>query len=143
MSMSQGSPSDGGDGGGFRRNGGGGGNGMHRNNNNKKRRRQRPQRPKRPGGGGGGGGGMSSKDSLSSLDSINRERIFQHIEGLLRQIREAAEEGADYTEEQLSEYTQLVTSFTRDLEEEGELPSDRVRAEYMRVRDKLNHALKG
>ncbi|HYD50052.1 MAG TPA: hypothetical protein VEB21_16965, partial [Terriglobales bacterium] len=104
----------------------------------------RPQRPtRRPGGGGGGIGASSAKEALSHLDSTNRERIFQHVEGLLRQIREVAEEEAGkYTEDQLNDYTVTVTNFTRALEEEGDLRSDRIRSEYMRVRDKLTYALK-
>lgn len=128
--------SDGGQGRGGRDHGGNGrgGNGQGR----KKRRRQRPQRVKhrKPGGGGGGG-----KEAFS-FDAVNRERIFQQIEGLLRQIREHQEEFGGYTEEQLSDYTQAVTSFTRAFEEEGDASSERLRNEYLRVRDKLSNALR-
>jgi len=32
------------------------------------------------------------------IDVVNRERMFQDIEGLLRQIRERAEETAEWTD---------------------------------------------
>jgi hypothetical protein len=73
----------------------------------------------------------------------NRERIFQDIEGLLRQIREQAEESAVWTEEELRAITVAVTSFTRSLEDEADPVSERVRSEYQRVRERLSQALKG
>ena len=100
----------------------------------KRRRRQRTQRGKRhhPG---------SSRPTPN--DTVSRERIFQDIEGLLRRIREQAEESTNWTEQQLSEITQTVTSFTRSLEAEADPISDRARSEYQRIRDKLNQAMKG
>lgn len=68
--------------------------------------------------------------------------MFQDIEGLLRQIREQAEESAGWTEQQLSEITQTVTAFTRSLEAEADPVSDRTRGEYQRIREKLSQALK-
>jgi molecular chaperone DnaK (HSP70) len=97
--------------------------------NHRKRRRQRPQHPR--------------QGRPSQLDKVSRESMFQDIEGLLRQIRERAEETAQWNEEQLSEFTHAVTGFTRSLEEEGEQISERARSEYQRVRDKLSQALKG
>jgi hypothetical protein len=101
----------------------------------KKRRRQRTQRDKRGGGGGGG--------RRPHLDPVSRESMFQDIEGLLRQIRERAEETSEWTEQQLSEFTQAVTGFTRSLEEEGAHVSERARSEYQRIREKLAQALRG
>jgi len=76
-------------------------------------------------------------------DVASRERIFQDIEGLLRQIREQAEESADWSEEQLQDITQTVTGFTRSLEQEGDPISSRTQGEYQRIREKLSQALKG
>ena len=101
----------------------------------KKRRRQRSQHGKRrvP--------GPSAR--TPHLDVGSRERMFQDIEGLLRQIREHAEETAAWTTEQLQEFTQAVTGFTRMLEAEAEPLSERVRSEYHRIRDRLIQALRG
>lgn len=125
------------------RDGGEGRGGGQRNFNNsrRKRRRQRPQRTKRRKGGGGGGGGHSK--SAAVKDDTDRERIFQDIEGLLRRIREEAEESGDRTEEDLADVVATVTNFTRILEEEAEVVSERARVEYHRVREKLSHALRG
>lgn len=68
--------------------------------------------------------------------------MFQDIEGLLRQIRERAEETPLWTPEQMNDFTQAVTGFTRFLEEEGGQISDRTMNEYHRVRDKLSQALR-
>jgi C4-type Zn-finger protein len=68
--------------------------------------------------------------------------MFQDIEGLLRQIRERAEEAAVWTEDQLNDFTQSVTGFTKSLEQEGEPLSLRARGEYQRIRDKLSYALR-
>jgi hypothetical protein len=109
----------------------GGGNGGGRS---KKRRRQRAQRSKRrqpPSGPGG------------RFDAVSRESMFQDVEGLLRQIRERAEETAEWSAEQLNDFTQTVTGFMRSLEEESEQISDRVRSEYQRVRERLSQVLKG
>lgn len=112
------------------RGGGGGGGKRH------KRRRQRPQRNNNqrriP----------SSKES-AALDSVGRERMFQQVEGLLRQIREHAEEANSFTEDELRHYTTTVTTFMTLLEEESEPISERARSEFLRVRDKLTHALRG
>jgi len=113
------------------------------NNSRRKRRRQRPQRQKRRKGGGGGGGGGGHSKSAALKDDTDRERIFQDIEGLLRRIREEAEELGDRTEEELADVTATVTNFTKILEEEAEVVSERARAEYHRVREKLSHALRG
>jgi hypothetical protein len=142
---SEGSPDgdDGGSGGrmdsgGPRNHGDGGGGGGQRNFNNsrRKRRRQRPQRTKRHKGGGGG-----QQRSHAVKDDTDRERIFQDIEGLLRRIREEAEE-AGRPEEELRDVTATVTNCTKILEEETEVVSERARVEYHRVREKLNHALR-
>jgi len=77
------------------------------------------------------------------LDVVSRERIFQELEGLLRQIREQAEESADWAEDQLSEITRTVTSFTKSLEEQADPIPERARSEYQRIREKLSQALKG
>ncbi len=100
----------------------------------KRRHRQRPQRGKyrRPPHGRG-----------SHVEGMSRERVFQELEGLLRQIREQAEESADWAEDRLTEITQTVTSFTKSLEEETDPIPERARAEYQRIREKLSQALKG
>ena len=100
----------------------------------KRRRRQRSQRGKRHGG--------PSLGRPIHLDVVSRERIFQEVEGLLRQIREQAEEFATWPEGELTEITQAVTSFTRYLDEQSDPISERVRSEYLRIRDKLSQALK-
>jgi hypothetical protein len=69
--------------------------------------------------------------------------MFQDIEGLLRQIREGAEESAAWSAEELSQFVQAVTGFTKSLEAEADPISERVRVEYQRIRDKLSQALKG
>ena len=74
-------------------------------------------------------------------DDTDRERIFQDIEGLLRRIREDAEEHGR-PEEELRDVTATVTTFTKLLEEESEVVSERARVEYHRVRERLNHALR-
>jgi hypothetical protein len=100
---------------------------------NKKRRRNRSQRPREQRAPSGGEG---------VIDVVNRERMFQDVEGLLRQIRERAEETAEWSMEQLSDFTQAVTGFTKSLEQEGDSVSQRVRSDYQRVRDKLSQALR-
>lgn len=100
----------------------------------KRRRRHRSQKgPRRfPSQGGGG----------PHIDVVSRERMFQDIEGLLRQIRERAEEATVWSDDQLNDFTQTVTGFTKSLEQEGEQISQRVRSEYQRIRDKLSQALR-
>lgn len=100
----------------------------------KRRRRQRTQRGKRRGAG---------PSRPTHIETVSRERMFQDIEGLLRRIREQAEESASWTEQQLSEITQTVTAFTRSLEGEVDPISDRARSEYQRIREKLSQAMKG
>ena len=99
----------------------------------KRRRRHRSQKeqPRRP-----------FQRGSGPIDTVSRERMFQDIEGLLRQIRERAEEASVWTEEQLNEFTQNVTGFTKSLEQEGEPLSQRARGEYQRIRDKLSYALR-
>ena len=125
-------PSDGGETYGQRASGGQGGPGSSR----KKRRRARSQRGKRrqvPHG----------SHRPAHIDTVSRERIFQDIEGLLRQIREQAEESKTWTDEQLSQFVQAVTTFTKSLEEESDPISDRARSEYHRIRERLSQALRG
>jgi len=98
----------------------------------RRRHRSQKEKPRRPFQGGGSG----------HIDTVSRERMFQDIEGLLRQIRERAEEATVWTEDQLNDFTQSVTGFTRSLEQEGEPLSQRVRSEYQRIRDKLSYALR-
>ena len=100
----------------------------------KRRRRQRSERGKRR---------RTTHVRPAPTHAMNREHIFQDIEGLLRQIREQAEESPDWTEQQLNEITQAVTSFTKSLEEEADPISDRARNEYQRIREKLSNAMKG
>jgi len=101
----------------------------------KRRRRHRSPKGKRRRNSGQGG--------TPHVDIVSRERMFQDIEGLLRQIRERAEESVVWTEEQLSDFTQTVTGFTKSMEQEGEQVSQRMRSEYQRIREKLSHALRG
>lgn len=116
--------------------GGGGGNGGGGRRN--KRRRQRPQRqqnnkPRRK---------LSPKES-AALDTVGRERMFQQVEGLLRQIREEAEEAGVFSDDEVREYVTTVTNFMTLLEEESEPLTERARSEFLRVRDKLSQALRG
>jgi len=101
----------------------------------KRRRRQRPQRGKRR---------HSGQSSGVHIDLVSRERMFQELEGLLRHIREQAEEdeGAGWSEQQLNEMVQTVTSFTRHLEKQNDPISERTRGEYQRLREKLSQAVK-
>ena len=103
----------------------------------RKRRRQRPQHAKsqRP------HEGQHRTAAPGRLDVANRERAFQSVEGLLRQIREQAEEGLPWSEAELREITQAVTAFTKLLEQESDPISDRAQAEYHRIREKLSQAL--
>jgi hypothetical protein len=81
--------------------------------------------------------------STSGSDGNGRESIFQDVEGLLRRIREHAEETGLWSEDHLIEITHMVTAFTRTLEGEGDPVPDRVRSEYHWVREKLAQALRG
>ncbi len=100
----------------------------------KRRRRQRAQRGKRR---------RPTYVAPGNAYTLSREHIFQDIEGLLRQIREQAEESPEWTEQQLDQITQTVTTFTKSLEEEADPISDRARSEYQRIREKLSNAMKG
>ncbi len=102
----------------------------------RKRRRQRPQ-PGKP----ARSHEPPRSGAAARLDAASRERVFQSVEGLLRQIREQAEEGSQWSEAELREITQTVTSFTKLLEQEGDPISDRALMEYHRIREKLNQAL--
>ena len=102
----------------------------------RKRRRQRPQhgkrqRPHEP----------QRTATGARLDVAGRERVLQAVEGLLRQIREQAEEGGQWTETELREITQIVTAFTKSLEQEADPISERAQAEYQRIRERLSQAL--
>ncbi len=99
----------------------------------KRRRRQRSQRPKQR---------RPMYAASGPTYTLSREHIFQDIEGLLRRIREEAEESLDWSEQQLNEITQTVTTFTRSLEDEADPISDRARSEYQRIREKLSQAMK-
>jgi hypothetical protein len=100
----------------------------------KRRRRQRSQRnkPHRP---------AFVRAPLG--DTVSRERVFQDLEGLLRQIREQAEESSNWAEDRLVEIAQTVTNFTKSLEEQVDPIPERARSEYQRIRDRLSQALKG
>jgi hypothetical protein len=100
----------------------------------KRRRRQRSQRnkPHRP---------APARAALG--DTVSRERVFQDLEGLLRQIREQAEESSNWAEDRLVEIAQTVTNFTKSLEEQVDPIPERARSEYQRIRDRLSQALKG
>lgn len=114
------------------RGGGGNGGGGRRN----KRRRTRPQKQNNL------RHKLSPKEA-AALDSVGRERMFQQVEGLLRQIREEAEETGAFSDEEVREYVTTVTAFMTLLEEESEPLTERARSEFLRVRDKLSHALRG
>ncbi len=109
-------------------------NGMSHSPSRKRRRRHRSQKGKRR---------RAAPGTTPPIDLVSRERMFQDIEGLLRQIREQAEESAGWSEEQLTDFTLAVTGFTKLLEQEGEPVSQRARGEYQRVREKLSQALRG
>src|SRR5262245_41532956 len=85
----------------------------------KRRRRGRWQGGKR------GGGVRQSHARASSV--VSREGIFQELEGLLRQIREQADESPTSSEAQLNEIVHTVTSFTKSLEEQADPISERAR----------------
>lgn len=116
----------------------------------RRRRRQRPQRGSNNGGPvGGAGGGNNNRprheqgSRAPRIDTVSREQIFQDIEGLLRQIREQAEETARWNDDEIREFVQTVTTFTRTLEQfDGEAISPRLQGDYQRVRDKLVQALR-
>jgi hypothetical protein len=76
-------------------------------------------------------------------EGVNREHIFQELEGLLRQIREEAEESSNRATEEVSAMARTVTTFTRELEEQSGPVSERLRSEYQRIREMLTQALRG
>jgi hypothetical protein len=76
-------------------------------------------------------------------EGLNREHIFQELEGLLRQIREEAEESSNRAAEEVSAMAHTVTTFTRELEEQSGPVSERLRSEYQRIREMLTQALRG
>ena len=103
----------------------------------KKRGKQRPQHNNR-------GGSPSGSGGSARVDMANRERIFQDIEGLLRQIREQAEETARWTDEQVHGFVANVTAFTKSLEQQdGNSFPPRLQSDYQQLRDKLAQALRG
>ncbi len=99
----------------------------------RKRRRQRAQRGKR----------RRGPQGHAHIEGVNRERIFQELEGLLRQIREEAEESSHWAEAEINQMAHAVSTFTKDLEEQSDPISERVRSEYQRIREKLTQALRG
>lgn len=113
----------------------GGNGGAGQRSSRRKRKRPRGQRgSERP---------SSAPANNGGAEKNGRESIFQDVEGLLRRIREHAEETGLWSEDRLTEITHTVTAFTRTLEGEGDPVSERVRSEYQRVREKLAQALKG
>ncbi|MFI5396640.1 MAG: hypothetical protein ACHQ9S_13990 [Candidatus Binatia bacterium] len=100
----------------------------------RKRRRQRSQRGKRQG---------PPQSRSRHGEGVSREHIFQELEGLLRQIREEAEESLSIAEEQISEVAHTVSTFTKALDEQSDPISERLRSEYQRIREKLVHTLRG
>lgn len=97
----------------------------------RKRRRQRAQGPRPP------------HRRVGQLESASRERIFQDLEGLLRQLREEAEASSEMAAEQISLMAQTVSTFTRALEEQSDPISERAHTEYQRIREKLVQTLRG
>ena len=61
----------------------------------------------------GGAEGNWHENFIRGMEENARERIFQDVEGLLRRIREHAEETGLWSESHLSEITLTVTAFTR------------------------------
>jgi len=98
----------------------------------RKRRRQRPQRGKHRG-----------PQGRVHSEGVNREHIFQELEGLLRQIREEAEESCNRAEEEVNAMARTVTTFTKELEDQSDPVSERLRSEYQRIREMLTQALRG
>ena len=99
----------------------------------KRRRRQRSQH---------GEHRYAPQAGARTTGVVSREGIFQELEGLLRQIREQAEESATGDGAQLTEIVHTVTSFTKSLEEQAEPISDRARSEYHRIRERLSQVLR-
>jgi hypothetical protein len=98
----------------------------------RKRRRQRPARGKR-----------RRSQNHAQAENVSREGIFQELEGLLRQIREEAEESLNRPEEEISAIARTVSTFTKQLEEQGDPISERLRTEYQRLREILTQRLRG
>lgn len=80
---------------------------------------------------------------LGQFEGASRERIFQDLEGLLRQLREEAEASPAVAAEEISLMAQAVSTFTRTLEEQPDPISERVHCEYQRIREKLVQSLRG
>lgn len=80
---------------------------------------------------------------LGQFEGASRERIFQDLEGLLRQLREEAEASPAVAAEEISLMAQAVSTFTRALEEQPDPISERVHCEYQRIREKLVQSLRG
>ncbi len=99
----------------------------------RKRRRQRAQRGKR----------RRGPQGHMHVEGVSREHIFQELEGLLRQIREEAEESSNWAEAEINQMAHAVTAFTKELEEQSDPISERVRGEYQRIRERLTQALRG
>jgi C4-type Zn-finger protein len=80
----------------------------------------------------------------NQAEGVSRERIFQDLEGLLRQIREEAEESSNggVSEEQISDMARAVRAFSKVLEEHSDPIPERARGEYQRIREKLVRALR-
>ncbi|MBP1686753.1 MAG: hypothetical protein H6Q33_2896 [Deltaproteobacteria bacterium] len=97
----------------------------------RKRRRQRPQGQRLP------------HRRVGQIEGASRERIFQDLEGLLRQLREEVDASSDIAAEQISLMAQTVSTFTRALEEQSDPISERAHSEYQRIREKLVQTLRG
>jgi hypothetical protein len=98
----------------------------------RKRRRQRPARGKR-----------QRSQGHAQAEDVSREGIFQELEGLLRQIREEAQESPNRPEEEISAIARTVSTFTKTLEDQGDPISERLRTEYQRLREMLTQRLRG
>jgi len=97
----------------------------------RKRHRQRSPRGKR-----------RRQQGHAHIEGVSRECIFQELEGLLRQIREEAEESPNRAEEEVSTIARAVVTFTKELEEQSGPISERLRGEYQRIRERLTQALR-
>ena len=100
----------------------------------RKRRRQRTQRGERQ---------RPPQGRAGQVEGASRERIFQDLEGLLRQIREEAEEWPTVAEEHINHMAHAVSAFTKALEEQSDPIPQRTHSEYQRIREKLVRTLRG
>lgn len=80
---------------------------------------------------------------VGEMDGTSRERIFQDLEGLLRQLREESEVSSQMAAEQVSLMARTVSTFTRALEDQSDPISDRTHSQYQRIREKLVQTLRG